>query len=230
MNRTSPGRRGPGLASDTVDTFVTPGSGLRLEYRFVSGPTGGPGAVVAPPHPVYGGELTNPVVEATARGLRDAGTATLAFNFRGTGASEGRATDQPESAADDYLGALDTLAGLTDGPYLAAGYSFGSAAALAVAATTRWVRGVVLVAPPVSMVTAARYAAFAGPLLVVVGDRDTYAPLDELRAELAVRPDAVLAVVEGADHFFAGGASAITPLVAEHVRPWLGRAAETHHP
>ncbi len=200
---------------------MTPGSGLRLEYRFTPTPSGGPGAVIAPPHPVYGGELTNPVVTATARGLRDAGLATCAFNFRGTGASEGRPTDDPAAAADDYLGALDTLSGLTDGPYLAAGYSFGSATALAVAATVRWVRGVVLIAPPVSMVTAARYAAFPGPVLVVVGDGDGYAPLDGLRAELAARPDAILAVVAGADHFFSTGAAAITPLVAENVRPWL---------
>lgn len=199
---------------------MTPGSGLRLEYRFAGG-SGGPGAVVAPPHPVHGGELTNPVVAAAARGLGEAGVATLSFNFRGTGASEGRATDQVGPAADDYTGALDTLTGLVPGPYLAAGYSFGSATAMAVAATDPRVHGVVLIAPPVSMVTATEYTAFTGPVLVVVGDRDQYAPLPELSAELAARPDATLVVVEGADHFFARGPAAIAPLVTEHVRSWL---------
>lgn len=199
---------------------MTPGSGLRLECRF--SPGGGPGAVVAPPHPVYGGELSNPVVIATVLGLGDAGVATLSFNFRGTGNSEGRVTDDPASAADDYTGALDALATRVPGPYLAAGYSFGSRTALAVATQDARVHGAVLIAPPVAMVGAGDYAAFAGPLLVIVGDRDDYAPLDELTAELAVRPDAVLAVVEGADHFFATtGTAAIAPLVTEHVRGWL---------
>jgi alpha/beta superfamily hydrolase len=162
------------------------------------------------------------VVSAVASGFAGCGIATMAFNYRGTGSSEGRANDDAATAVEDYTGALDALAERVPGPYLAAGYSFGSRAALTVSATDTRVRGAVLIAPPVDMVGAQDFAAFAGPLLVVVGDRDAYAPLDRLRSALAARPDALLEVVEGADHFFgATGTSAITERVAAHVTTWL---------
>jgi hypothetical protein len=198
-------------------------SDLRLEGWFSpSSGEGGAGAVVAPPHPLYGGLLTNPVVTAAASGFAQVGAATMAFNYRGTGGSQGRATDDAGSAVQDYTGALDALAERVAGPYVAAGYSFGSRAALAVAAADSRVLGAVLIAPPVDVVGREDFAAFSGPLLVIVGDRDAYAPLDRLRAGLAARPDARLEVVGGADHFFsAAGTSAITAHVAGQVAGWL---------
>jgi len=199
------------------------GSDLRLEGWFTQAASGArAGAVVAPPHPLYGGLLTNPVVTAAAEGFAAAGASCMAFNYRGTGASQGSVTDDPGSSVADYTGALDALAERVPGPYLAAGYSFGSRAALAVASADPRVLGAVLVAPPVDMIGAQDFAAFeAGPLLVIVGDRDSYAPLDRLRAALAARPDARLEVIDGADHFFGSGTSAITALVATVVPGWL---------
>src|SRR5581483_5946826 len=180
---------------------AVPVSDLQLEGRFEPAESGA-GAVLAPPHPLYGGLLTNPVVVAAARGFAEVGVATMAFNYRGTGASQGHVTDDAGSAVEDYLGALGALAERVPGPYLAAGYSFGSRAALTVAATDPRVRG---------------------PLLVIVGDRDAYAPLQRLRSVLAAaRPDARLEVVDGADHFFsATGTSSIAAHVASHVPGWL---------
>ena len=80
-----------------------------------------------------------------------------------------------------------------------------------------------VIAPPVDMVGSEDFTAFAaGPVLVITGDRDAYAPLDRLRATLEVRPDARLEIVDGADHFFsATGTSAITEHVMAHVPGWL---------
>jgi hypothetical protein len=62
-----------------------------LEGRFVPGSSeSGAGAVVAPPHPLYGGELSNPVVGALVAGLNSVGIAGLAFNYRGVGGSDGQ--------------------------------------------------------------------------------------------------------------------------------------------
>ena len=196
--------------------------GLKLEGRFVAASSEGAGAVVAPPHPLYGGLLTNPVVTAAASGFAEVEIATMAFNYRGTGASQGRASDDAGAAVEDYTGALDSLGERVPGPYLAAGYSFGSRAALAVAAADPRVRGAVLIAPPVDMVGPEDFAAFTGPLLVIVGDRDAYAPLERLRATLMARPDARLEIVDGADHFFsATGTSAIASHIASHVAGWV---------
>jgi alpha/beta superfamily hydrolase len=202
------------------ESFLTPGSGVRLESWFAPGT--GAGAVVAPPHPVYGGVMSNHVVVAAVHGFIDAGMAGMAFNYRGTGASEGRVTDDPEAAAADYTGALDALATRVPGPYVAAGYSFGAATASAVAGVDDRVSGAVLIAPPVDMIRAEVLAGFTRPLLVIVGDGDAYAPLDRLTALLADRSDTALEVVQGADHFFGfHGAAAITTLVARHVAKWF---------
>jgi hypothetical protein len=208
------------------ESCVVATSGPRLEGRFRAATppctAPGAGAVVAPPHPLYGGTMSNPVVVAAADGFAEAGVATLAFNYRGIEDSEGTATDIPAAAVDDYSGALNTLAGRVPGPYLAAGYSFGARTALGVAARDSRVHGAVLIAPPVDLVDVGDLATFTGPLLVVVGDRDAFAPLDRLRAWLAARPDAVLEIIPGADHFFgSAGAGAVTALVAGRVPSWL---------
>ena len=65
-------------------------------------------AVIAPPHPLYGGRLDNPVVIALADGLRAAGLATLCFNFRGVGGSSGHASGAAADADADYRAASIT--------------------------------------------------------------------------------------------------------------------------
>ena len=47
------------------------------------------GVVVTHPHPLYGGEMHNNVVEAIVQAYRKRGHSTLRFNFRGAGGSQG---------------------------------------------------------------------------------------------------------------------------------------------
>jgi alpha/beta superfamily hydrolase len=103
-------------------------------------------AVVAPPHPLMGGELSNPVVQALAMGLGAAGTRSLLFNWRGVGESHGQSSGDPEDAERDYLAALD-LAARAGAEVVAAGYSFGAATAIRVGARDARVRSVLAVAP-----------------------------------------------------------------------------------
>src|SRR4051794_24263321 len=65
-------------------------------------------AVVAHPHPLYGGTMHNKVVYATARRLESHGAAVLRFNFRGVGASAG-AYDQGRGERQDMLAALSAM-------------------------------------------------------------------------------------------------------------------------
>jgi uncharacterized protein len=191
-----------------------------LEARYVPGSAGA--AVVAPPHPLYGGTIDNPVVAATLAGFQEASLATLAFNYRGVERSDGVASDSIEAAVGDYSAALVELASRTPGPYFAAGYSFGAGSALLAVRDDPRVAGLVLVAPPVGMLHAEDLRVFQGAVLVVVGDADDYAPLGELTEILKARPSAKLVVLPGADHFFHfGGLAEISQLVATHVRSWL---------
>jgi alpha/beta superfamily hydrolase len=191
-----------------------------LEAHYAPGSSGA--AVVAPPHPLYGGSFDNPVVVATAAGLRQASLATLMFNYRGVELSDGTATDSLEAAVDDYAASLTELSTRTPGPYFAAGYSFGAGVALLTARDDPRVTGVVLVAPPVRLLRSDDLCAFAGTVMVVVGDDDEYAPLPELAAILAARPDAALTVIPGADHFFHfGGLGQLAQHITAQVRAWL---------
>jgi uncharacterized protein len=167
------------------------------------------GVVVTHPHPLYGGDMDNPVVERMVEVCAARGLATLRFNFRGVGASSGRhgggrAEQEDIRASLALLG--ETLGG---GARLAlAGYSFGAAVAAAVAVTSP-VAGLALVAPPLRIEDMALPTGIGGPVLIVVGAEDQYCPPTELEAMHAQLPAATVVVVEGADHFFFGSLAAL---------------------
>jgi pimeloyl-ACP methyl ester carboxylesterase len=67
--------------------------------------------------------------------------------------------------------------------------------------------------------------AFAGPVLVIVGADDEFAPLPELTAMLGSRPKCTLQVLTNVDHFFHfGGLHELDQRVCAHVSAWLKRA------
>ena len=195
--------------------------GLALQARLYSG-RGQAGAVVAPPHPLYGGSMTNPVVQIVVEAALDSGVSALAFNYRGTEQSEGVASSSLVASTADYRAALDALRAEVPGPIIAAGYSFGAGTALLSARDEPAVQGLVLIAPPLGMLHAEDLAAFRGNALIVVGDDDEYSPITALRELLAQAPGVKLEVLPGVDHFFHfGGLRALFTLVKEQLRDWL---------
>ena len=85
-------------------------------------------AVVAHPHPLFGGTMHTKVVHRTAKLLSDRfHLATLRFNFRGVGASEG-IYDDGRGETDDLVAAVRFVREKQpSGPLVLAGFSFGSA-------------------------------------------------------------------------------------------------------
>ncbi len=175
------------------------------------------GAVVAAPHPLYGGSMDSPVVAELCFACRRAGYATVRFNWRGVGASGGASSGDPTSADADYAAALAYLEETVDGPILAAGYSFGAAAAVRVARANPRVRHLLLVAPPPALLDADALAQFRGSALVVVGSHDSLAPSAELASLLGDGARRRLEVIPDADHFFMCGLGDISRLA----RAWL---------
>ncbi|MCH2172647.1 alpha/beta fold hydrolase [Myxococcota bacterium] len=181
-----------------------------LEGAFTAGSDpAGRGAVIAPPHPLYGGSMHAPVVTELAWACTRVGLSTLCFDWRGVGGSGGTPSGETLHADSDYEGALSLLAETVSGGLFACGYSWGAATAVRIALEHPRVDGAVLVAPPPSMMDESKLAAFTGPMLVVVGERDDLAPHAGLEACLVGRAATELVLVPDADHFFATGAQEI---------------------
>src|SRR2546427_10424435 len=62
---------------------------VALESRLAVPPGAPAGVVICHPHPLYGGDMDNPVVVRVQQVCADLGLATLRFNFRGGGGSSG---------------------------------------------------------------------------------------------------------------------------------------------
>jgi len=163
------------------------------------------GIVVAAPHPLYGGSMDSPVVNEIAYAARAAGLASLRFNWRGVGASAGVPSGAAADADADYRAALAHLLATVPGAAVAAGYSFGAAAAVRVGGAEPRVRRLLLVAPPPALLDTAPLSAFRGDVLIAVGTDDLIAPADELERIAASLPRARFEGIRGADHFFSCG-------------------------
>jgi len=150
-------------------------------------------ALVAHPHPLFGGTLDNKVAQTLARAFVELGYTAWRPNFRGVGASEGR--------HDEGRGEVEDLAAVvayakSETPVLA-GFSFGAAIQAKLAQRVKPERmALVGVAvkhfetPPVPADT-----------IVIHGEEDSTVLLADVLAW--ARPqDLPVTVVPGADHFF----------------------------
>lgn len=184
---------------------------------------GGRAAVICHPHPLQGGTMNNKVVTTLARAWRDAGVATLRFNFRGTGASEGLHA-HGIGEVDDLLAVIAWLERRGITTLSLAGFSFGAwvaasgAARLPPGVRLEWL---VLVAPPVQYQGFAELQLPAGAL-VIQGDDDEVVDPQAVRNWVLTRqspPELVPFAATG--HFFHGR---LTALKAELATRLAGRS------
>jgi len=161
-------------------------------------------AIVCHPHPLYGGTMRNKVVHMTARALQERGLATVRFNFRGVGASEG-AFDDGRGETDDALAVVDWAMARWPGAELTmAGFSFGSFVAFQVASRRQVVR-LLTIAPPVRRFDFDRYPVPAVPWTVIQGDCDELVEYASVVAWAeSAQPAPRLVTLQGAEHFFHG--------------------------
>src|SRR5438552_10187708 len=128
------------------------GADLSLEARLALPASPTAGLVLCHPHPLYGGDMENPVVVRAAEVGSETGLSTLRFNFRGVGRSAG-AYAQGKGEQDDLRAALAMLRSrLPQGrPLGLAGYSFGAWIAAGVTGPALPLAGLCLIAPPLAM-------------------------------------------------------------------------------
>ena len=178
---------------------------LTLEGRAVLPPGAPRAAIICHPHPQYGGDMDNSVVTAATQALAERGFATLRFNFRGVGESEGSYAGG-RGEIDDARAAVAWLRERTpQAPLCLGGYSFGSIVALLAGHDSAEVERLFAIALPVSMFDAAPIVDSRKAKLFVAGDRDPYCSwtvLEPLVARLAGENQLVR--LAGADHFLFG--------------------------
>ena len=179
-----------------------------------------PGIVVCHPHPQFGGEMHNNVVGALVRAALGAGLATLRFNFRGVGDSEGL-YDGGKGEQDDARAALDFLRAQPEvdvSRIALAGYSFGATVAINVASGRDDLAALVAVSSPTQRGKEVTLR-LKCPSLFVTGDRDQYvdaALLEEYGPQLG--DDVTVEVLEGVDHFWWGSDGRLIELVGGFLR------------
>ncbi|MCB1552569.1 MAG: alpha/beta fold hydrolase [Xanthomonadales bacterium] len=128
-------------------------------------------AVICHPHPLHGGSMHNKVVTMLERSVRESGLATVRFNFRGVGKSEGE-HDQGRGETLDLLAVAEwvTRTCPNDALWLA-GFSFGAYVAL-LGARHLPVKQMVSIAPPAGRWDFSAVLAPHCPWLVVIGEED----------------------------------------------------------
>lgn len=174
-------------------------------------------AVIAHPHPLFGGTLDNKVVQTLARAFTQAGWTAVRFNFRGIGASEG-VYDEGRGEVDDMLAVVQHAA--PEGALALAGFSFGAFVASHVFGrlhASRPIDKLVLVGAAASRFTVAPIPEAAhGQTLVVHGEQDDTVPLQSVLdwARPQVLP---VTVVPGGGHFFHGQLPLLKNLVLRHL-------------
>lgn len=178
----------------------------------------GKAVVITHPHPLYGGDMFSPVVEAIAGAYRRCGFATLRFNFRGTGNSTGHHS-QGRGEQKDVAAAVDFVNTHGHAETHLAGYSFGAwVNALAMHGGLA-IRRATMVAPPVAFIEFPASLHLPALVSVVAGSDDDFAPPSLIEPELTRwNPEARMDIIQGADHFFFGFLDEITRLLTAVLR------------
>ncbi len=174
-------------------------------------------AVIAHPHPLFGGTLDNKVVQTLARAFTQCGWTAVRFNFRGVGASAG-SHDEGRGELDDLLAVVAHAAPV--GPLALAGFSFGAfvtSHAFDRLHAARDIDALVLVGTAASRFEVAPIPDQARmKTLVIHGEQDDTVPLASVLdwARPQVLP---VTVVPGGGHFFHGQLPLLKSLVVRHL-------------
>jgi len=175
-------------------------------------------AIIAHPHPLFGGTMHNKVVHTLARAFVACGFTTMRFNFRGVGGTAGT-HDEGRGELEDMLAVVQQTA--PNGPVALAGFSFGAFVAshvLAQLLPQRTIKRVVLVGTAASRFTVAPIPFEAHPqTLLIHGEADDVVPLAAVMDW--ARPQSLpVTVIPAGGHFFHGQLPLLKGLVMRHLK------------
>ena len=180
-------------------------------------------AIIAHPHPLFGGTMDNKVVQTLARAFVQCGWRAVRFNFRGVGATAG-VYDEGRGELHDLLAVVEHSAPsgrACPRPIALAGFSFGAfvtSHAVAAVAPARTLEQVVLVGTAASRFTVAPIAPeLHDRTLVLHGEQDDTVPLADVM-DWARPQNLPVTVIPGGGHFFHGQLPLLRSVVVRHLR------------
>ena len=174
------------------------------------------------PHPLYGGTMSNKVVTTIARVARDAGLATIAFNFRGVGLSEG-VWDHGKGELMDafHVASLMVRSGVSR--LCLAGFSFGGSIAARLIqkigneGLNVEVIDLIQVAPAVENFPIEHSVLADVPRTVIYNEDDEVVDPRAIRAyAIGVHAELIQATTGG--HFFHGELTRLKEVISSHYR------------
>jgi alpha/beta superfamily hydrolase len=189
--------------TESLTLHTSDGLALEAELVIPDEPIGA--AVLTHPHPRHGGNMRSMVPGELIHELPARNIATLRFNFRGMGNSQG-SFDDGDGERRDVIAAVDTLHELVEGlPLIVCGSSFGADTALSVDddRITAWCG----LAPPLreeKLSLMKTVAADERPKRLIIAERDQYRVPENVQEVIASWQNTSMDIVPGADHFFVG--------------------------
>lgn len=187
-------------------TFLLPGPVGKVEVM-TTWPRKSHGyvAIVCHPHPLQEGTMHNKVVATLAKTFDKLGLATVRFNYRGVGKSEGSYGDM-RGEIEDLVAVKNWVKGcLKETLFVLAGFSFGSYIAASAANQCSDVIQLITVAPAVNHADFTIFKKIRCPWLVIHGDQDEIVPHSEVAAFASKPPSPLrMATMAETGHFFHG--------------------------
>lgn len=176
-------------------------------------------AIICHPHPLYSGTMNNKVVTTIAKAMEELGLATVRFNFRGVGKSEGsygemRGEIEDLKAVKQWVNRMSP-----DLPVWLAGFSFGSYIAAMVANMSTDVVSLITVAPAVTHANFNQLVSIKCPWLILQGGKDEVVSYDAVREFVGRSPVPVTFItIPDATHFFHGQLLELRTAILEGVK------------
>ncbi|MBL8485395.1 MAG: alpha/beta hydrolase [Rhodocyclaceae bacterium] len=211
------------MTRSTTERIVIPGPTGNIELALDIPAEARGLALVAHPHPLYGGTLDNKVAHTLARTFRDLGYVAMRPNFRGVGKSEGE-HDNGGAETEDMMAVLDYgRERFCEHAIVLGGFSFGgfvtARVARRLAESGKPAKRIVLVGAAAGSVPGLRnYATEDVPAdtIVIHGEVDETVPLNNV-IEWARPQNLPIVLVPGADHFFHGRLNLLRDII---LRAW----------
>lgn len=174
--------------------------------------------IICHPHPLYGGNMENPVVMTIEESFFEKGVTTLRFNFRGTGNSTGM-FDNGSGEQEDIRAAMTRL---TEDGYekiCLAGYSFGARMTASVVSKGCEIEDHIMVSPPVGFMSFDDIETLPSTGLIVTGGNDDeIAPADLVQKHIdRWRIDPQYEIIKECDHFYSGCLGRLKAILTDYV-------------